>query len=498
MLYDALIAPHAANDAVFLDCDDGTKVTYRDFVNRAAQIANVLSALDLQAGDRIVVQTAKTADGIALFAGALQAGVVYLPLNPAYTQSEVSYFVGDASPKLIICDPADQAALTGIADSARAQILTMDDTGAGTLAQQADAASIHFETVERGPNDLAALLYTSGTTGRSKGAMMSHWNLLSNAQTLRKIWRVTASDKLIHALPIFHTHGLFVAMNTSLLSGATVRFMARFETDAVIAALPNSTMMMGVPTFYTRLLDAPDFHAAACRNMRVFISGSAPLLAETHDAFTARTGHKILERYGMTETNMITSNPYDGERVAGTVGYALPQTEVRIMAGDTALPAGEIGMIEVRGPNVFHGYWQMPEKTKAELRPDGFFLTGDLGRMDPDGRLTIVGREKDLIISGGYNVYPKEVEDVLNACQGVVESAVFGVPHPDFGETTIAAIVTNDPAFDPKQIGDFVAQHLAKYKRPARYILMAELPRNTMGKVQKAALRAQFGNDMEN
>ncbi|MBO9397828.1 malonyl-CoA synthase [Shimia sp. R9_2] len=492
-LYDALIAPHAQNSAVFLECDDGVSLTYQDFVARAAQMARVLAEAGVAPGERVVVQGPKTRDALALYGGALQAGAVYLPLNTAYTQEEVRYFCEDATPKLIVCDAKDAAQIGEIAADVGAQVLTLTAEG-GSLSAAADAQPAEFETVERGPEDLAGLLYTSGTTGRSKGAMMSHKNLLSNAQSLTDLWQITAGDRLVHALPIFHTHGLFVAMNTSLLAGARVRLMGQFDLEMILSALPQSTLMMGVPTFYTRLLGDARFDKALCANMRLFISGSAPLLAETHQAFEARSGHRILERYGMTETNMITSNPYDGARVAGTVGYALPGTEVKITdpeSGET-LPHGEIGMIEVRGDNVFQGYWQMPEKTAEELREDGFFITGDLAVMEPDGRVTIVGRAKDLIISGGYNIYPKEVEDVLNDLEGVSESAVYGVPHADFGESVIAALVALPGAeLDVEAIKAEVDKRLARFKHPRVYQIMEALPRNTMGKVQKNVLRQE-------
>ncbi len=486
LLYDALIAPHADRAAPFLICDDGTTISFAAFVVRAAQMAHVIAGAGLRPGDRVVVKTAKTADSVALYAGALQAGAVYLPLNTAYTPPEVAYFVTDATPKLIVCDPSEAAGMQALAETVGAKVLTLAADGSGSLVEQAQGAPEAFATVDRGPDDLAGLLYTSGTTGRSKGAMMSHRNLLSNARALTDLWRIGSDDRLVHALPIFHTHGLFVALNTSLLAGATIRLMARFDAEAVIAELRKGTMLMGVPTFYTRLLAADGFSAADCANMRLFISGSAPLLAETHDAFFARTGHKILERYGMTETNMITSNPYDGARIPGTVGFALPGTEVVVTNGGAPVPSGEIGMIEVRGDNVFQGYWNMPDKTKEELRADGFFITGDLGVMDDTGRLSIVGRQKDLIITGGYNVYPKEIEDVLNACDGVVESAVFGVPDADFGEAVVAAIVGD---VREAALRSQVAKALARYKQPGRYVMLSELPRNTMGKVQKNLLR---------
>lgn len=492
-LYDALIAPHATNTNDFLICDDGSVITYAGFVRRVAQLANVLKNAGIQTGDRIVVQAPKVADTIALFGAAVQIGAVYLPLNTAYTQSELSYFIGDASPRVIVCDAKDNAMMKGF----DAEVLTLDMTGTGTLSLAADAASDQFVTCPRGPDDLAALLYTSGTTGRSKGAMLSHKNLLSNAIALTDLWQITDQDRLIHALPIFHTHGLFVAMNTSLLAGAQVRFMATFKQDTVIEELPKSTMLMGVPTFYTRLLDDPRMNKALCAKMRLFVSGSAPLLAETHTAFHDRTGHHILERYGMTETNMITSNPFEGKRIAGTVGYPLAGTEVEITNAQTGepLPTGEIGMIEVRGDNVFQGYWNMPEKTAEELRTTGFFMTGDLGIKSADGRVSIVGRQKDLIISGGYNIYPKEIEDVINDIDGVLESAVFGVPHPDFGESVLASVILEkDASIAPETIAAHVEPLLARFKHPRKYILCDTLPRNTMGKVQKNILREEYSS----
>jgi len=491
-LYDALIAPHANNTDVFLTLDDGQDVRYASFVARVAQLAHVLTDAGVKPGDRIVVQAPKLMDTIALYGAALQTGVIYLPLNTAYTQSEVQYFIQDATPTLVICDSPNEADIAAICGDDTA-VLTLARDNSGSLSHSADACPTAFATVPRGPDDLAALLYTSGTTGRSKGAMMSHKNLLSNAQTLTALWQITSKDRLMHALPIFHTHGLFVALNTALLAGAQVRLMAAFELDTIIAEMPASTLLMGVPTFYTRLLRDPRLDRDLAKSMRLFVSGSAPLLAETHHDFEARTGHRILERYGMTETNMITSNPYDGARVAGTVGYPLVGTEVQITDAGTPIAAGDIGMIEVRGDNVFQGYWNMPEKTAEELRDNGFFITGDLGVMSDDGRVSIVGRHKDLIISGGYNIYPKEVEDVINAISGVLESAVFGVPHPDFGESVVAAVVLTDPSLGESAITSAVAATLARFKQPKRYIIMDALPRNTMGKVQKTILRATYG-----
>lgn len=492
-LYDALIAPHAGNDAPFLEGDDGAITSYAGFVARAGQMAHVLSAQGAQPGDRVVVQAPKLPDTIALYAGTVQAGAVYLPLNTAYTQDELSYFIEDAQPSVIVCDVKDAEALAGLASSVSATLLTLGDEG--TLQRLADAQLTTFETVPRGPDDLAALLYTSGTTGRSKGAMLSHNNLLSNAVSLTDLWAITSADRLIHALPIFHTHGLFVAMNTCLLAGASVRFMRAFNLDAILEELPRSTLMMGVPTFYTRLLGDSRFGAQHAENMRLFISGSAPLLAETHTSFKEHTGHRILERYGMTETNMITSNPYNGDRLAGTVGYPLPGVEVQIVDQDTqeVCTPGAVGMIEVRGENVFQGYWKMPEKTAEELRESGFFITGDLAVQDEDGRISIVGRAKDLIISGGYNIYPKEIEDVINDIEGVVESAVFGTEHADFGEAVQAAIVLENGAkLDEAALRGAIEPKLARFKHPRSYILTDALPRNTMGKVQKNVLRQTY------
>ena len=371
-----------------------------------------------------------------------------MPLNTAYTPAEVEYFLGDAEPALFVCDPGKHAALEPIANKVGAKVLTLDAQGNGTLSDAAAGAPDVFDTVERSPDDLAAFLYTSGTTGRSKGAMLSHENLASNAEALRQTWRYTSDDVLIHALPIFHTHGLFVATNVTLFSGASMIFLPRFDPDEIFRLLPRATCLMGVPTFYVRLLQDERLTPDATRHMRLFVSGSAPLLAETHREWQARTGHAILERYGMTETNMNTSNPYDGERIAGTVGFPLPGVEVRVTDPETGkvLAANEIGMIEVKGPNVFKGYWRMPEKTAAEFRSDGFFITGDLGKIDERGYVHIVGRGKDLVITGGYNVYPKEIESEIDAIPGIVESAVIGVPHRDFGEGVTAVVVKSNSA----------------------------------------------------
>ncbi len=490
-LYDSLFAQHEGNEAPFLQLDDGQVVSYDSFLKRAAQIARVLQSNGVSPGDRIVVQAPKLADTIALYAAAVQAGAVYLPLNTAYTLAELDYFISDAQPAMIVCDSKDELEIGKRAARSGAKLRTLGGVSA-SLSSEADAQPCVFETLDRAPDDLAALLYTSGTTGRSKGAMLSHQNLLSNAQVLVDLWGITNDDRLIHALPIFHTHGLFVAMNTSLLAGSRVRLMEKFDLGAILDELPQSTLLMGVPTFYTRLLADDRFTEEITGNMRLFVSGSAPLLAETHQAFETRTSHQILERYGMTETNMNSSNPYSGERRAGTVGMALPGIEVIVTNPDTGepLPQGEVGMIEVRGPNVFKGYWQMPDKTAEELRDNGFFITGDLGQYSKDSYLSIVGRSKDLIITGGYNVYPKEIEDVLNDIDGILESAVFGTPDNDFGEAIIAALVAEPGAQpDMEQIARTVEDRLSRFKHPRRYELVSELPRNTMGKVKKNVLR---------
>jgi malonyl-CoA/methylmalonyl-CoA synthetase len=432
---------------------------------------------------------------VGLYAATIQSGAVFLPLNTAYKLDELAYFVEDATPRIIVCDDGSQDALFAIAADVGATVLTLNADGTGSLTASLSDHFPVFKTVNCEADDLAALLYTSGTTGRSKGAMLTHQNLLSNAASLMDLWKITSDDTLLHALPIFHTHGLFVGLNTSLLAGATVIFMPTFDLDAIFGALPCSTLLMGVPTFYTRLLTDDRLTRGRTTNIRLFVSGSAPLLADTHTAFTARTGHYILERYGMTETNMITSNPYSGERRAGTVGQPLPGVEVRLTDPDSGNPLTEatVGMIEVRGPNVFKGYWRMPEKTAAELRSDGFFVTGDLGEISDDGYLSIVGRAKDIIITGGFNVYPKEIEDVLNSVKGVKESAVYGVPDADFGEAIIAAIVQeSDVSITPDHLATLVAEKLARFKHPRRYQFVESLPRNVMGKVQKNRLREEF------
>ena len=496
-LYDRLFGAHAGKDTPFLHLPDGTVLTHSAFLAKVAQIAHAMTALGLKPGDRVAAQIAKSPEALALYGACVQAGLVFLPLNTAYTVDELTYFIDNSGAALIVCDAKSEATLAPVAAKLGAQVVTLNADGSGSLSDRAAGHPESFDTVARSDEDLAAFLYTSGTTGRSKGAMLTQANLLSNAVTLTQYWRFTDADILLHALPIFHTHGLFVASNVTLLAGGAMIFLPKFDLDAMIAWMPKATAMMGVPTFYTRLLDDARFTGELTKHMRLFISGSAPLLAETHVQFETRTGHRILERYGMTETNMNTSNPYDGDRRAGTVGFPLPGVELKVTDPDSGktLPDGEVGQIEVRGPNVFKGYWQMPEKTAAELRDDGFFITGDLGKIDEDGYVHIVGRNKDLIISGGYNIYPKEIELVLDEQPGVLESAVIGVPHPDFGETVLGIIVPEKGAApDLDAMMAAVSQALARFKHPRKLILRDELPRNTMGKVQKNILRDEFGD----
>ncbi len=494
-LYDQLFGKHAGKQTPFLLFRDGTVLTHAAFLEQAARFAHVLTESGLKPGDRVAVQVHKSAEALALYAACVQAGIVFLPLNTAYTVDELDYFIDNSGARIVICDDGSKTLLQPVADRLGAGVETLNADGSGSLSDVSAAMPAHYPTVERSADDLAAFLYTSGTTGRSKGAMLSQDNLLSNAATLADLWRFTAKDVLLHALPIFHTHGLFVATNVTLIAGGSMIFLPKFDQDAVIELLPKATAMMGVPTFYTRLLGDDRFNRDLTGHMRLFVSGSAPLLAETHKDFEDRTGHRILERYGMTETNMNTSNPYDGARKAGTVGPPLPGVELKITDAATGedLPGGEIGQIEVRGPNVFKGYWQMPEKTAAELRDNGFFITGDLGRIDEDGYVQIVGRNKDLIISGGYNIYPKEIELLLDEQPGVMESAVIGVPHADFGETVLGLIVPR-PGETPDldQILQVAGTSLARFKHPRKLVVVDSLPRNTMGKVQKNLLRDTF------
>ncbi|UDL87342.1 malonyl-CoA synthase [Mesorhizobium sp. PAMC28654] len=494
-LFDAFRSRMPAADRLLLEADDGRSLTYGDMLARSAQLAHALLQLDVEPGDRIAVQVEKSPEALLLYLACVRAGAVFLPLNTAYTLTELGYFFEDAEPRVIVCDPARAADIGRLVEASGAVVVTLDRNGRGSLTDQASRQSSDFHDVERGADDLAAILYTSGTTGRSKGAMLSHENLASNARVLVDQWRFTSGDVLVHALPIFHTHGLFVATNVILMAGASMLFEQKFDPARTVSLLPRATTLMGVPTFYVRLLQQAALDHESSKTIRLFISGSAPLLAETHKAWRERTGHAILERYGMTETNMNTSNPYEGERRAGTVGFPLPGVALRIADpdGGGTLAQAEVGMIEVKGPNVFGGYWRMPEKTKAEFRGDGFFITGDLGIIDADGYVHIVGRGKDLIISGGYNIYPKELESEIDALDGVSESAVIGVAHPDFGEG-VTAVVVRSPAstITAAEILGAIAERVAKYKHPKRVIFVDELPRNTMGKVQKNLLRDAY------
>ena len=473
-------------DAPFLRVPGRVALTYREVATRAARMAAVLRDQGVGEGDRVVVQIDKSTDNVALYLACLRIGAVFLPLNTAYTRGEVDYFVDDATPSMVIARPGTLEDLPGA-------VLHLGTGGDGSFAEAADRAAPDVDIVERAPDDLAAMLYTSGTTGRSKGAMLTHANLESNATALHRIWGFTPSDVLLHTLPIFHVHGLFVALHCAMLGANEVVFLPKFDVAEVVDALPDATVMMGVPTQYTRLLDDPRFDAARCTSVRLFTSGSAPMTEAVHADFTARTGHRILERYGMTEAGMITSNPYDGDRVPGTVGFPLPDVDLRVTDDDgNAVPAGETGVVEIRSPGLFAGYWQMPEKTASEYRDGGWFITGDVGSVDAQGRLTLEGRSGDMIITGGFNVYPKEIEMVLDELPGIRETAVIGVPHADFGEAVVA-IVVRDGTVDvsDQQLAASLDGVLARFKHPKRYVAVDELPRNAMSKVQKAALRLE-------
>jgi len=486
--------PADAN-ATCLELADASSISYAEIDRDSGRMAQVLCSLGVAPGDRVMVQVDKSPQAVVLYLASLRVGAVFLPLNTAYTAREVAYFLGDAEPRLVVCRPQAAEELAPLVEAAdRAQLLTLDAEGGGTLMAQFAAATDSDLVVPRAADDLAAILYTSGTTGRSKGAMITHRNLASNALVLHQYWGWQPDDVLIHALPIFHVHGLFVALHCALLNGSPMLFLPRFDVDAVIERLPRATVLMGVPTFYVRLVDHPALDRRQVARMRLFISGSAPLLEETFHAFEQRTGHRILERYGMTEVGMACSNPLDGERVPGTVGFPLPGVSARVAdAEGHEVARGEPGVLEMTGPNVFRGYWRMPEKTAEEFRADGYFVSGDIATMSADGRVTIVGRAKDLIISGGYNVYPKEIELLIDALPGVRESAVIGVPHPDFGEAVIAVIVRDGST--PVEAGDIaesLSGELARFKQPKSIVFVDQLPRNTMGKVQKNALRDSY------
>lgn len=494
-LYDALFKPHAADTRPFLSSAAGTPTTYADFLAEAAVLAHTITAAGIHAGDRVAVQAEKSQAALALYTACVQTGAIYLPLNTAYTPGECGYFIKDAEPKLIVCDPGAEAALRPLAEDCSAGLLTLDSSGRGTLADQAGPRRADFETAARGKHDPAAILYTSGTTGRSKGAVLSHDNLLSNALTLKELWHFTGDDVLLHALPIYHVHGLFVATNVMLAAGGAMIFLPKFDAAEIVRRMPEATAMMGVPTYYSRLIANPAFTRETAQNMRLFISGSAPLLPATFAAFEARTGHRILERYGMTETGMITSNPYRGERRAGSVGPPLPGVSVRVGDQTSGVPlrTGQTGVIEVRGPNVFAGYWRRPDLQASEFRSDGYFITGDLAAIDAEGYVFISGRAKDLIITGGLNVYPIEIETIIDELDDVVDSAVFGVPHGDLGEAVAAAVAIKDgSALSAEAIASTLKGRLAGFKQPKAIFVVTELPRNTMGKVQKNVLRERY------
>lgn len=478
----------------FITTVDGQRFGYTDALSLTERFAGDLREMGVRAGDRVAVQVDKSPEAIMLYLACLAVGGVYLPLNTAYTDEELDYFLNDAEPTLFVCRPEDEERGQRVA-YAVPNVETLGACGDGSLINRAAAAIPDSRIEPRSGDDLAAILYTSGTTGRSKGAMLTHGNLASSAATLADYWCFTKEDRLIHALPIFHTHGLFVACNVTLMAGGAMIFLPKFDANQVLAMMPEATSMMGVPTFYTRLLKHDELNREVANNMRLFISGSAPLTTETHRAFQERTGHAILERYGMTETNMNTSNPYDGERVAGTVGFPLPGVELRVVDHDQghSLAQGEVGLLEVRGPNIFKGYWRMPEKTREEFREDGFFITGDLAQVDTHGYVSIVGRAKDLVISGGYNVYPKEVEQLIDEMPNVLESAVIGLPHPDLGEGVTAVIVPEEmAALTEGQVSAALQGRIARYKQPKRVLFVDQLPRNVMGKVQKNELRVRF------
>jgi malonyl-CoA/methylmalonyl-CoA synthetase len=479
----------------FLETAAGEIYSYAIMEEISGRFAKLLLDLGVEPGDRVAVQTEKSPEAVMLYLACLRTGAIYLPLNSLYTAPEVDYFLGDARPRIIVATPEREAEISPIAARNEVKhVLTLGQNKSGSLMTKSRGLSPVTGAVARKSDDVAAILYTSGTTGRSKGAMLSHGNLAENGRGLKKIWDFTQDDILLHALPIFHVHGLFVALSPQLLSGAAAIFLNSFDPGEIIRLLPRASVFMGVPTYYTRLLADPRFNRAACRNIRLFTAGSAPLSPETFAEFEARTEQSIVERYGMTEAGIITSNPLAGERRPGSVGLPLPDVEIRVANEDgEILKSGETGVLEIKGPNVFKGYWQMAEKTAAEFRPDGFFITGDISRISPDGYVSIVGRAKDLIISGGYNVYPIEVEAEIDAVEGVAESAVIGLPHPDFGEGVTAIVVKKTAAnLAEKEILKALEQRLAAYKRPKKVIFVAALPRNTMGKVQKNILRDTY------
>lgn len=485
-----------SGESVFIETADGVTYSYAEMQQEVARLAQWLTGLGVAKGDRVAVQVEKSPQVLFLYLACLRAGIIYLPLNTAYTENELGYFVENADPKMVVCDPCSEVlfARVGKGHSLK-HVYTLDAAGEGSLISSSRPVVADFATVECNKNDCAVILYTSGTTGRPKGAMISHGNLAANGLALKEAWLWQQQDVLLHALPIFHIHGLFVACHNVLMGGSKMLFLPKFDAATVISLLPRSTVLMGVPTFYTRLLDHPGLTREACKNMRLFISGSAPLLEQTFEDFRQRTGHTILERYGMTETGMNTSNPVNGERLAGTVGLPLPGVTARIVdENNKPVSDGDVGVLQVKGDNVFKGYWRMPEKTAEDFTSDGFFITGDMARYNELGYISIIGRNKDMVITGGYNVYPKEIELLLDEQPGVMESAVIGLPHSDFGEAVTAVVVaedTNNPP-DARVIISALKQQLAGYKVPKKIVFVAELPRNTMGKVQKNVLRDSY------
>ena len=492
-LNDKIFSNHNNSEKIFIETEID-QFTFTDFDKLANKICNVLISLKLKENDRVLVQLEKSVISFAIFIAAIRTGCIYIPLNPSYTASEVEYFLKDSKPSLLISEEKNINELKRVIKNQSVKTISLNKDFSGPLVNLIEKQSNEFLPVKRGKNDIASILYTSGTTGRSKGAMLTHNNLVSNTIELVKLWKFDKKDILLHVLPIYHIHGLFVACNIALMSGAKMYFLEKFDVDQVIQYLPRSTSMMGVPTFYTRLLDSEKFNAEVTKNIRVFISGSAPLLAETHNEFETVSGHKILERYGMTETNMNASNPYDEERKAGTVGFPLPGISIRITdtKNGNTIDNENIGMIEIKGENVFLGYWGMDEETKKNFTNDNYFITGDLGKISSDGYLTIIGRNKDLIISGGLNIYPKEIELVLDQIDQVKETAIIGVPHKDFGEAVVAIIVASGEKPSEKHVMSLIQNKLAKFKQPKKLFFISELPRNAMGKVQKQVLRNNY------
>ena len=488
-LNDNLFSVYANSNKIFIETES-QKYSFKEFDDLVNKIANLLIASDLSEGDRVLVKLEKSIFSFALYISTIRAGGIFIPVNTDYTASEIEYFIDNSKPYIFI---SNDKSLKEVKNK-NLKTFSLNDDGSGTFNENVRTQKTSFHPVKRKKDDIASILYTSGTTGRSKGAMLSHNNLFSNTRELFKIWKFNENDALLHALPIYHIHGLFVACNLCLLSGAKIHFIKKFQTEKVIEYLPKSTVMMGVPTFYTRLIESKKLNAQITKNIRVFISGSAPLLSETHKEFESLTGHKILERYGMTETNMNTSNPYDGERRAGTVGIPLPGIKIRITDPETnvKLGSGKIGMIEIKGENIFEGYWAMEEQTRDSFTVDGYFITGDLGKFSSDGYLSIIGRNKDLIISGGLNIYPKEIEVVIDGINYVKESAIIGIPHKDFGEAVLAIIVANNEKISETTIMKVIQTKLAKFKQPKKIIFVSELPRNAMGKVQKQILRNNY------